>query len=180
MEIEQIMEKLTPRQQQIIKLRAEGYSYKDIGKELGMKEQSIKNEIQRIRKRMSTFASKKSYIDSREMFEENLKTIEIDIVKRAKNTFAMYPELEKRGITWEDLAQELRIHLMNKFDTFNPEKSAFRTWAFRVMANKIKDILKHPSYDILDQEDTISLDELKEKGLEADTYTKETREENYW
>jgi RNA polymerase sigma factor (sigma-70 family) len=59
METEQIMAKLTPRQREIISLRAEDYSYKDIGKELGIKEQSARVAVMRLRKRVSTFASPK-------------------------------------------------------------------------------------------------------------------------
>ena len=56
MEIEELLNKLSPRQRQIIKLRADGYSYKEIGEKLGIKEHSVDNEIQRLRRRVRGFA----------------------------------------------------------------------------------------------------------------------------
>ena len=66
-------------------------------------------------------------------FETYLKEIEPDI---SAKSFAY----RIWGLDKEDVAQELRIHLLNKFDLFNPDKASFRTWANRVMRNKLIDL----------------------------------------
>ncbi len=44
---------------------------------------------------------------------------------------------------WEDIAQELRIHLWLKKDTFDPNKGAsVKTFVNRVLDNKIRDFKK--------------------------------------
>ena len=47
-----------------------------------------------------------------------------------------------RGFDSEDLAQELRLHLWRKLDRYDPTKAGFRTWANRVMNNRLKDMYK--------------------------------------
>jgi RNA polymerase sigma factor (sigma-70 family) len=52
------------------------------------------------------------------------------------------------GYEAEDLAQELRIQLLLKEPKFNPEKSAYRTWANYVMKNKMIDLLRKHKNEI--------------------------------
>ena len=166
MEIQQIMEKLTPRQQKIIQLRADGYSYKDIAKELGISDRTVEVQLRRARIKCKGFIPKKSYITEGKMnFEYYLNQIEPELKKKA---YVYWRDWQIKGISWEDLAQDLRIHLMNKFDLYDPKKSSFRTWANRVMLNKIKDIVKgkYISNDVLDQSNTLSTNELQAKRLD--------------
>ena len=96
-------------------------------------------------------------------FETYLLEIEPDIMGKAK-------QYSLSGMDWEDVAQELRIQLWQKFSNFNPQKASFRTWANRIMSNKLKDLLrdKENSHDALDE--AISIDEMQENGQEiADT-----------
>ena len=101
--------------------------------------------------------------------EHYLKQIEPELKMKA---FVYWRDWKIKGMDSEDIAQELRIQLMNKFDLFNPEKAGFRTWANKVMMNKIKNIVrdKYTSQDVLDQPGTISIDELQEKGLDINNY----------
>ena len=177
-ELEQIMGKLSPRQKQIIQMRADGYSYKEIAKELGIKIGTIKWHLEEGRKRAKQLYpllnhSKKSYITKGETKEMNsdyyLNQIEPELKKKA---YVYWRDWDIKGMEWEDLAQELRIHLINKFNLFNPEKSLFRTWANRVMMNKIKDIVRgnYSSSDVLNQSNTLSTEELLENGLDINNY----------
>ena len=84
----------------------------------------------------------------------NLEQFDPTIIKLAK-TYRIEP------LEWQDLAQELRIHLWLKRSQYNPQKSAYQTWATKICKNKIKDLAKKYSKEIK----TISLDELKEKGV---------------
>jgi len=174
-ELEQIMGKLSPRQKQIIQMRADGYSYKEIGKELKISVTNCRKIKERIKKIALnvTFDSKKSYITKGETKEMNsdyyLNQIEPELKKKA---YVYWRDWDIKGMEWEDLAQELRIHLINKFNLFNPEKSLFRTWANRVMMNKIKDIVRgnYSSSDVLNQSNTLSTEELLENGLDINNY----------
>ncbi len=88
-----------------------------------------------------------------EKIEEYLKEIEPDI-KGKSRTYRIW------GLDLEDVAQELRIHLMNKFDLFDPKKASFRTWANRVMRNKLTNMARDVKWeenitnasDLLDEE----------------------------
>ena len=173
-ETNQLLSKLTPRQREIIQLRADGYSYKEIAETLGIKEQSVANEIQRLKKRMSSFNPRIASITGgrtlmiKKTIEYYLNQIEPELKQKA---YVYWRDWEIKGIEWQDLAQELRIHLSNKFDTWE-KKSSFRTWANRIMLNKIKDICRdnYTNNDVLDQPNTLSTDELREKGLDINNY----------
>ena len=85
------------------------------------------------------------------------KQFEPTIIKLAK-TYNIPP------LTWEDIAQELRLHLWLKRGQYDPKKSAYQTWATKVCRNKIKDLAKKYSKEIK----TISLEELKERGIDIE------------
>lgn len=44
------------------------------------------------------------------------------------------------GLTHEDLAQELRFHIWVKLPLYNPQKSSIKTWAYKVINNRIKNL----------------------------------------
>jgi len=48
-----ILDKLTPRQREVIELRMDGYSYKEIAKELGISEQGAKDHHMKANRRLS-------------------------------------------------------------------------------------------------------------------------------
>ena len=88
--------------------------------------------------------------------EDYLKEIDSHIVLRAKQcAFSVYME-------WEDLAQDLRLRIIENFNSFDKDKSSFRTWASTVMDNYIKNLYKKKDIN----NETISLDSLKEKGFD--------------
>lgn len=43
----------------------------------------------------------------------------------------------------EDIQQELRIHLLKKYNLFNPKKSSFKTFAYYIFINKIRDLNRY-------------------------------------
>jgi len=49
---------------------------------------------------------------------------------------------EISGMTWEDLAQEVRLRLWLNKDKFDENKSSFKTWANIVMLNHLKNLLR--------------------------------------
>jgi len=69
-----------------------------------------------------------------------------------------------RGLDINDTAQELRYHLWNKADKYDPTKAGIRTWAKVVMRNKLidmnrKNLLKNSSLDLLDIKGLFPLDD---------------------
>jgi len=70
-----------------------------------------------------------------EEFEKQLNLIEKDIEGKARS-------FHIAGMGIKDVEQELRIHLMNKFDLWDKEKSSFRTWAVRVMRNRLTNMAR--------------------------------------
>lgn len=52
-----------------------------------------------------------------------------------------------RGYEADDLAQELRLQLWRKLPLYDPTKSGLRTWAVKVMKNKIKDLYRYSKYN---------------------------------
>lgn len=88
---------------------------------------------------------------------------EKDIVAKAK-TYSI------PGMDWEDIAQELRLALWLNLPKFQPGKASERTFANRIMENKIKDLAKFTNRKKrwIDSH-YISLDELMEKALAFET-----------
>jgi len=93
------------------------------------------------------------------MFEEKLKQFEKTLIKLAKS-FSI-PNMD-----WQDIAQELRVHLWLKFDKYNPKRD-FNDWAYIVCRNKLKDLYKFSTRKKRFGKD-ISLENLQEKGLDID------------
>lgn len=46
------------------------------------------------------------------------------------------------GMTWEDIAQEIRLKLWIKWRLFDKEKAGFKTWANKVMKNTIRNLAR--------------------------------------
>jgi len=46
------------------------------------------------------------------------------------------------GLSWEDIAQEVRIHLWQKENLHDVAKSSYKTWANKVMRNCICNLLR--------------------------------------
>lgn len=40
----------------------------------------------------------------------------------------------------DDLAQELRFHLWNKIPLYDPKKGSIKTWAYKTMNRRVKDL----------------------------------------
>lgn len=66
----------------------------------------------------------------------NFLEYEKEIVMRAKRSERFIP-----GMEWEDIAQEFRIHIWQKRDTFQPHKGASeKTYVMRILRNKEIDL----------------------------------------
>jgi RNA polymerase sigma factor (sigma-70 family) len=83
---------------------------------------------------------------------------ENDIRAKAKSYFIP-------GMDWEDIAQELRLVLWLNLHKFKPKRASERTFANRIMENKIKDLAKSANRKKrwIDS-NYISLDKLLEKN----------------
>ncbi len=47
------------------------------------------------------------------------------------------------GMRWDDVAQEIRLHLLKKADKYDPTRGASqRTFVNRVITNKIRDLVR--------------------------------------
>lgn len=80
---------------------------------------------------------------------------------RAKARMAHIP-----GMEWEDVFQEVMLHLLLVQNKYDPKKSSPRTFVCRVATNKIRDLIRRASAKKRNLYDVVSLDELIEGGLE--------------
>lgn len=64
-----------------------------------------------------------------------------------------------KGYDPDDLAQELRIHLLRKVVQYDPNKAGFKTWANKVLNNRLRDLNRGARTKMLN--DCLSLDELE-------------------
>jgi len=87
-----------------------------------------------------------------------LEQFDPTIIKLAK--FYHIPNMD-----WQDIAQELRLHLWLKLKTHNPRK--FDDWAYIACKKKIIDLWRKQTHSRSSKNiQFISLDALKEKGLD--------------
>lgn len=89
----------------------------------------------------------------------NLQLFDSTLVKLAK-TYNIPP------LEWEDIAQELRLHLFKKEKARQKPIESYKDWAYVLCRNKIRDLALHYQAQKRDYRKQVSLDELKEKGLE--------------
>lgn len=86
----------------------------------------------------------------------------------------MVAQFHIRGLTADDLAQELRFQLWRKIEKYHPEKAGIRTWGVRVMRNYITDLHQRTikkNVDVLDLhlEFLVPLYELEQPDLDFAT-----------
>ncbi len=62
------------------------------------------------------------------------------------------------GLDWEDVAQEIRIHLWRKLKLYDVTRSSVKTWATKVIKNKIID-LSRKKKDLMDYAIPLEWDE---------------------
>lgn len=72
------------------------------------------------------------------------------------------------GMEWEDIFQEVVLHLLKVQAKYNPEKSSPRTFICRVATNKIRDLLRRSLAKKRGLLQTISLDALIEEGFDIE------------
>ena len=97
------------------------------------------------------------YFIQTEFTIRGLDAIEKDICYEAGKNYIY-------GMGKEDIAQELRAHIFSKIGNYDPTKSNFRTWAIRVMKNKIID-LSRKKKDKLDSEQRTHIDNTGSKFM---------------
>ena len=90
---------------------------------------------------------------------DNLTTFEPTILKLAK-TWNISP------LEWQDIAQELRIHLWEKEQSAKKPIKSYKDWAYIACRRKIIDLARHYSRNNRDSSKFISIEALKESGLE--------------
>lgn len=66
---------------------------------------------------------------------EAMQELEYMVVCKANKAYIPHHQAD-------DLAQELRILLWQSLPTYNPHKSSLKTWANRVLENRLKNIYK--------------------------------------
>ena len=67
-----------------------------------------------------------------------------------------------------DLAQELRIALWLNRAKYDKDKGSYKSWAYILCRNKLKDLHKHYNRQKRDIFKTTSLDALIEKGFDVE------------
>jgi RNA polymerase sigma factor (sigma-70 family) len=70
------------------------------------------------------------------------------------------------GMEWEDISQEVILHLLQVLHKYDPTKSSPRTFVSRVATNKIRDLLRRSRAKKRGLMETVSLDALLEAGHE--------------
>ena len=90
---------------------------------------------------------------------KNLEQFEPTILKLAKTW--NIPPLE-----WQDIAQELRIHLWQQEEKRTTKIKNYNNWAYISCRNKIKDLAKYYQRKKRDVRKTISLNVLMDKGMD--------------
>lgn len=77
--------------------------------------------------------------DNQKLFEDNLIIINQEIFKRkTKWTLTSIP-----SISFEDVAQILRIHIFNKIHLYNDKKSSIECWLNAVITNQLRNLLRN-------------------------------------
>lgn len=71
------------------------------------------------------------------------------------------------GMDFDDIAQEMRIHLWRKLDRYHPGKAGLRTWANRVMRMRLIDLSRRRK-ELLDHEDRDHYPDLGDKERSTD------------
>ncbi len=92
-------------------------------------------------------------IEDKKIIEEYLEALEPVIIFYSKR-YKIW------GLDWEDIAQELRIHLWFKLKHYDITKSSIKTWATKVIHNKIID-LSRKKKDLLANTIPLEWEELK-------------------
>ncbi len=65
----------------------------------------------------------------------DFQDFEKDLVAKSKSTHIP-------GLDWEDIAQDLRITLWQKMSRYDPKRGSPRTFAVKVMRNRIIDLAR--------------------------------------
>jgi RNA polymerase sigma factor (sigma-70 family) len=70
------------------------------------------------------------------------------------------------GMEWEDVYQEVMLHLLQVQSKYNPAKASLRTFVCRVATNKIRDLARRSRAKKRGFYQTVSLEQLLEEGFD--------------
>ncbi len=90
----------------------------------------------------------------------------IDILAYQNDIRAKAKSAHVLGMEWEDIFQEVILHLLTAQGKYDPTKSSPRTFVARVATNKIRDLVRRSHAQKRGLLQTVSLDALIEAGLE--------------
>jgi len=65
----------------------------------------------------------------------DFRDFEKDVVAKAKS-------VEIPNMEWKDIAQEFRLAIYQNQDRYNPKLASERTFAVRIMSNKLVDLMR--------------------------------------
>jgi len=88
-----------------------------------------------------------------------MENFEKTIIKLAKS-YKIVP------LEWQDIAQELRIHLWVNRSKYDKSKGSYKNWAYISCRNKLRDLAKYYQAQKRDYRKIVSLDELMEQGID--------------
>ena len=88
-----------------------------------------------------------------------LEDFDKTIIKLARTYYI--PPLE-----WQDIAQELRIHLWLKEKSAKKPIKSYNDWAYKTCRRKIIDLNRYYTRQKRDVRKEVSLDVLREKGID--------------
>ena len=90
----------------------------------------------------------------------------INIVDHQRDISAKARTARIIGMDWEDIAQEINLHILTIEGKYDPRKSSPRTFIARVATNKIRDLIRRASAKKRGAYAIVSLDELIEGGFD--------------
>lgn len=94
-------------------------------------------------------------IKDREIIEAYLEALEPVTIFYSK-------KYRIQGLDWKDVAQEVRIHLWRKLKHYDVTRSSIKTWATKVIKNKIID-LSRKKKDLIDYAIPLEWDEAEDE-----------------
>ena len=81
-------------------------------------------------------------IDFKIDYDEYYSMLAMRVFEHDISLICSQDQWQVKGYTPEDLAQEVRLQLWRKLPLYNPTKASLRTWANRVIKNRIRNLMK--------------------------------------
>jgi RNA polymerase sigma factor (sigma-70 family) len=112
--------------------------------------------------------SNRAHSETGAVSNKNINSMSINILDFQRDIVAKAKTVKINGMDWDDVAQEINLHLLHNIQKYNPSKAGPRTFVVRVADNRIRDLARRANAQkrYLDNH-SLSLEELTEQELVA-------------